>query len=130
MRVKRTGQSPLAFTGTLLATASSRPHADKARDRWHEIQVHRTDSNQLVVAVCYRTRCKGEADYDDAVILDSLEQVATFLEKYVSPNLSNMGCPARPEFGAQQAQLIADVEEGFKHAAGAVLDQLDCAARG
>lgn len=127
MKVKRTGQRPLAFNGTLLASASSRNYAGKERNRWHEIQVHRTDSNKLVVAVCYRTQWKGEADYDDAVVFDSLEPVAKFLENYVSPNLSHIGYPARPEFSERQARLLADVMEGFQHAAGAVLDQLDCA---
>jgi hypothetical protein len=125
MKVQRTGQRPLEFEGQKIASASSRNHAGKERNRWHEITVWKTASGKFVAAVSYLTQWEGEASHDDALAFDSLEQVATLLEEYIFPNIAAIGFPASPTYADRQARMMADLEEGFKHAAGQVLEELD-----
>lgn len=122
--VQRTGQRPLSFDGESLATESSRIHAGKTRNRWHEIEVWKTTAGKFVVAVSYRTQWEGESSYDDGLAFDTKEQVATLLEEYIFPNIATIGYPPTPAYGERQAKLLAELEEAFKNRVGAVSDAL------
>ena len=56
MKLTRTGQRALEFDGTELASESSRSHAGKESNRWHELAVYKTDSRNYVVTIQYRTQ--------------------------------------------------------------------------
>jgi hypothetical protein len=124
--VSRTGQRPLSFDGESLATANSRHHAGKERNRWHEIEVWKTESGKFVCSVRYHTQWEGESAYDDAIIFDSKEQVAILLEEYIFPNIGTIGYPASPTYAEKQARMMAELEAAFKEAAGEVLGKLGC----
>jgi len=123
-RIERTGQRPLEFEGEQLAEVSTRNHAGKERNRWHELAVWKTASGKFVAAVSYHTQWEGEAGYDDAVVFESLDQVAILFEEYIFPNIGAIGFPASPTYADRQARLMADLEQAFKHAAGRLLAKL------
>ena len=124
-KIERTGQRPIEFEGEQLAEVSTRNHAGKERNRWHELAVWKTASGKFVAVVAYHTQWEGEAGYDDALVFDSLEQVATLFEEYIFPNIGSIGYPASPTYEDRQARLMADLEQAFKHAAGRLLTKLD-----
>ena len=123
-RIERTGQRPLEFEGEQLAEASTRNHAGKERNRWHELAVWKAASGKFVAGVSYHTQWDGEAGYDDAMVFESLDQVATLFEEYIFPNIGAIGFPASPTYADRQARLIEDLEQAFKHAAGRLLAEL------
>ncbi len=124
--VQRTGQRSLSFDGESIASASSRQHAGKERNRWHEIEVWKTATGKFVVGIGYETQWEGEADFADAMVFDSKEQAATLLEEYIFPNVASIGYPPGAAYGERQARMMAELEEAFRHAAGAVIRALDC----
>jgi hypothetical protein len=129
MKIERTGQRPLEFEGEQLAEVSTRNHAGKERNRWHEITVWKTKSGKFVAAVSYHTQWEGEAGYDDALVFESLDQVATLLEEYIFPNIGAIGFPAMPTYADRQARLMEELEQAFKHAAGRLLNELGVAEK-
>lgn len=124
--VQRTGQRPLSFDGESLASSSSRHHAGKERNRWHEITVWTTSTSKVVVSVAYHTQWEGESGYDDGTVFDTKEQAATLLEEYIFPNIASIGYPPAAAYGERQARLMADLEEAFRHAAGEVIRDMGC----
>ncbi len=123
-KIERTGQRPLEFEGDKLAEATTKNHAGKERNRWHEITIWKTKSGKYVAAIAYKTRWEGEADYDDAVVFDSTDQVSTLLEEYIFPNVGTIGFPASPTYTERQGRLMSELEQAFRHAAGQVIGQL------
>ena len=129
MKIERTGQRSLEFEGEQLAETSTKNHAGKERNRWHELSVWKTQSGKFVAAVSYRTQWEGEAGYDDALVFDSLEQVATLFEEYIFPNIGSIGYPPSTTYADRQARLMADLEQAFRHAAGSLLAKLGVSER-
>ena len=126
MTVSRTGQRSLSFDGESLAQANSKDHAGKQRNRWHEIGVWQTATGKFVVSVAYHTQWEGEADFDDALCFDTKDQVATLLEEYIFPNLGSIGYPPGPIYADRQGRMMAELEAGFRDAAGKALAALGC----
>jgi hypothetical protein len=78
--VRRTGDRLLQFTGQVIATVSSRNIAGTESDCWHELGLYLTAGGQYVVAVGYRTGRNGELSHDEAIVLETEEEVSEFLK--------------------------------------------------
>jgi hypothetical protein len=83
--LRRTGDRLLQFTGQVVATVSSRNIAGKDNDCWHEIELFLTPGGQFVVAVGYRSGRSGEMPHDEAVVLETENEVAEYLKTGVDP---------------------------------------------
>jgi len=83
--LRRTGDRLLQFTGQVIATVSSRNIAGTESDCWHEVELYVTAGGKYVVAVGYRTRRNGELPNDEAVVLDTEDDVAEYLKNGVAP---------------------------------------------
>ena len=99
--LKRTGERPLAFEGELLAEAST--SMDRAHPDWsgetgvsHTAQVWRTSEGEFVVALVRHTAWQGQRDRHEAVVFDTLEEVADWLtdnapDRVTDPLLEQLG---------------------------------------
>jgi hypothetical protein len=67
INLRRTGDRLLQFTGQIITMASTRKITGMESERWLEIELYLTVGNKYVVAVSYKTRCKGELSHDTAV---------------------------------------------------------------
>jgi hypothetical protein len=129
MTLERTGQRPLAFEGEEITSASSRIVAGKECHRWHQVNVYKTKGGKVVVAVAYRTCWKGELEYQDAVVLDGVDEAATFMENYIPPNTGTVGYPPVPQFAERQARLLADLDRAWKELVGEVTTKIGAVER-
>ncbi len=126
IRLRRTGQPPLAFQGELVSYAGGRLDKPRERSRWHEIGIWRAVEGDYVVKVSYLSTWPGEAP---------LETVETRSDAHgVIELLSNFDCtapvkgfPLQPEFAARQQQLLAEIRAAYVQVVGAVLDHDDFA---
>src|SRR5687768_14022192 len=55
VRLTRTGDAPLAFSGRILADVSGKTLSDGDVPRWHDLAIYETAGAQYVVAIAYRT---------------------------------------------------------------------------
>jgi hypothetical protein len=83
--LRRTGDRLLQFTGQVIATVSSRNIAGTESDCWHEVELYITAGGKYVVAVGYRTGRNGELPNDEAVVLDTEDDVAEYLKNDIDP---------------------------------------------
>jgi len=127
IRLNRTGQRPLEFEGREVASASGKWMAGRERNRWHEIVVYEA-GGKYVVAVEYHTQWDGESAHRDAGVFGSVDEVATYLEEYIFPNVATIGYPPTPVYGERQARLLADLEAARKTLVTEILAKLPGAA--
>ena len=79
--LKRDGQRPLAFDGTLIAESRWHDYAH-APTRWYDLSVSQTTSGRYVVAWEYRSQWQGESDHYAAEDVLNLASVATLIEGF------------------------------------------------
>lgn len=82
--VKRSGQTPLAFEGEVLAsfaTSFDRAHPDYSGrpGRAESVTVYRTKGGKYVVAVAHLTCWQGGHDHYDAQVFGSLSSALNYL---------------------------------------------------
>ena len=70
VRLRRTGNRPVAFHGRMIGSASSE---GLDSTRWTKVQVYETDNRNTVVSIGYITRWKGETDRFYAEIFGTRE---------------------------------------------------------
>jgi EXLDI family protein len=59
VKLHRTGNRPLAFSGRKVASASTK---SPESTRWTRVQVYETDDGKIVVGIGYITKWDGETD--------------------------------------------------------------------
>lgn len=116
--LKRTGQPPLSFDGTMLAKATSEVPEDeqsasmrKLLARWHEATVYETSQGLYVLHLGFRSLWRGEVDHWDALPFASLSELAAFLSSY-EPNCRTIGVPEGVEHSAKKNKAIRQNLEG------------------
>lgn len=125
--VPRTGQQPLRFEGTQLASVTGPKLAAHSRGedrgkyhRWHELGLYQTRGGAYVLHIGYRSTWPGELDHDEARPLDTLAAVAAALQAHDS-DLFVEGWPEGDQFNARQERLLRDVKRGYFDAVSKLL---------
>lgn len=121
IRLRRTGQSDLEFEGALMARVTSR--GDEEQPRWYEAAVYRRAQDGYVLAFMYRTKWKGELDYDDAMPFERLEDLKTMV-RTIDPVGRVQGFPPGPQFAEKQARLLASLRQRWEALVSELLAQL------
>lgn len=78
-----TDSAPIEFDGELLFSVVGQCLNDSTGDRRHEIEIFRTDSTELAVAVWYRTNVVGEREHcsvDSAVDVSDVDNVLSLYD--------------------------------------------------
>ena len=126
--LQRTGNSPLTFTGELLASANGERQAGKEQNRWHEVAVYRTGGGRYVVSVHYRTRWQGELDHGQAEVAETAAEAAAVLRDY-DPCGRVQGYPAGDHYAEKQSRLMADLRARYDTLVSEVLSGEEFAER-
>ena len=95
--LKRTGDRPLRFKGTLLSEASTKALDGPANNRWWDLWLYQTIGGQYVLAVKYCTQWQGEYDENIAVVCDTPDDVINELSMISPESLSIYGTPEQQE---------------------------------
>ncbi len=126
VRLKRTGQLPLVFTGELIKEADGKWVAGKDHNRWHEIKLYQTEqSKQFVLAVTFHSQWQGEDDYHDVLILGTDQQRVINVLRDYDPVPDYIGFPRSDHFSARQAALEADLRRRFASLVSEILDGVE-----
>ena len=76
VKLRRTGNRPVAFHGRMIASASSE---GLDSTRWTKVQVYETDNDRIVVSIGYITRWEGETDRFYAEIFGTREDAVSHI---------------------------------------------------
>lgn len=79
----RTGDRPLAFSGDLIATATTKTHDGPGSTRWWELSLFKPESKQVgsietqrwVLHVAFKTQWQGELYQDSVIVADSADEL-------------------------------------------------------
>lgn len=122
--LERTGDAPLTFSGSLVASASSQqPPTKRGRSElethWHELTLYQTTGGQHVAAVAYRSTWPGELEASSARA-GTLTDCVDWLRSY-EPDRDVQGFPSGRGFAPRQERLLALVRHGYFVALGKLL---------
>lgn len=125
-RLTRTGVSALTFSGELIAETSSevRVNGGALQNRWHELAVYRTDGDQWVAAVGFRSRWQGEHGHDAAEAFNSPALLVDWLTHEYNPRDHWRGYPAGEHYAERQRRIEAEIRAGYNRAVSEVLGKL------
>ena len=74
IKLHRTGNRPLAFSGRKVASASAK---SPESTRWTKVQVYETDNGKIVVGIGYLTKWEGETDRFDVNVFATREDAVS-----------------------------------------------------
>ena len=81
--VPRFDEAPLAFEGELLASVSGQhTRPGKTNNRWHEIDLFKTQSGKYVVAIRFCCATQHDDPYEDAEVFTTPQESLAFLHDY------------------------------------------------
>ena len=80
--IKRTGQSPIKFSGNLLSETGGNYFNGQQLNRYHRLRLYKTASKRYVLEIEYRTCWEGEFDYNEVQAFADSQEVTYFLETY------------------------------------------------
>lgn len=123
VKLTRTGQRPLEFTGEIVAEADSRWSAGRENNRWHELALYKTESGKYVLAVDYQTQWEGEHNHHDAWILDSPVDVESILTS-LDPCEHMESMPSAPQFQDKDQKRRQILTWNYKNAVSELLSEL------
>ena len=128
--LNRTGERPLSFEGTLIASGRSPQYFKnlldhQGRNRWFEVYVWKVRGGKFVVNVLYRFtgRLFREVPMDLAEVVESAEDAIGFLdeinvEDYVT------GYPPYDEYAEKQDHLLESAVADYGFLLASIQDQL------
>ena len=122
--LKRTGNAPLQFTGELLAQNEGKWVNGKDQNRWHDLYLYRTESDQYVIHVVYHTIWQVELDHWWAEVASSPEEAVETLGFY-EPIAVVQGFPNRPGYTERQANLLKWIKDRFDYQVGEILGEVE-----
>ena len=94
VRLTRTGDAPLAFSGRILADVSGKRIGEGAVPRWHDLAIYETAAGQYVVTIGYRTTAKDEMGRDTLAVVVDRHELRDALKRY-DPVAHVQGFPPR-----------------------------------
>lgn len=98
---------------------------DRERIRWYEITTYQLSPGCYAVAVGYRTRWKGESEYDWAYQGTAASVAAWLSSGQRLPPV--IGYPPRDEYSQRQASMLAELRSQWDAAVQEILDDPDFA---
>lgn len=124
----RSGQRPLRFTGTLLASGDTQTDNGPCNTRWWAVEVYQTAGNRYVLALQWRTRWQGEQENDAAIQAETLEEVAAALERQ-DPLAHLIGFPHSGDgkYAERQRHIEKVLAQSWAALASEILGKLDIA---
>lgn len=126
--LERTGQRALSFTGTVVASASTRVEGWRGRQRWHEVTVYRTEGGAWVLQVAFRSEWPRELARDAASAHDTPEAVeAALLQADAGADVT--GFPEGAQFERKKARDVERTRAAWQRAVSAVLDRIEAPER-
>lgn len=113
--LERTGQPPLKFRGRLLAESSGRWTVGRDNNRWHDLEIYRTEAGRYVVSIVFETIWQGETGTKTVVLLDTPTGVTDELLEYRNriPDLL-IGYPPGEAYEDKQQRLIQSLQMRFE----------------
>ena len=124
----RSGNSPLAFDGELIAESDGQRQFGKEHNRYHEIAVYRTDGGKYVVAIRYHTHWQGEAHHDFAIAVDTASEAADEFRNH-EPTSHVGGYPVADNYAEKQQRLLADIRARYDAQVSEILSGEEFAER-
>lgn len=128
VRLTRTGDAPLAFSGRILADVSGKRLGEGDVPRWHDLAIYETAAGQYVVAIGYRTTWKGETGRDTLAVVVDRNELRDALKRY-DPVAHVHGFPRGSQFAEQQARLVAMVRQQWDTLIAMALTEVDVEER-
>ncbi len=128
VRLTRTGDAPLAFTGRMLADVSGKRLAEGDVPRWHDLAIYETAAGQYVVAIGYRTTWKGEMGRDSLAVVADRNELRDALKRY-DPVAHVQGFPPGSQFAEKQARLVAMMRQQWDNLITMALNEVDVEER-
>lgn len=115
IKLKRTGQVPVTFTGELIQEGSSWQSRGDGQNRWHGVAIYRTEKSQrYVLAITFHSRWQGESELHDVLILDTDQKsTITALQEY-DPIPGNIGYPNSAQYHERQERMEKDLRQRFR----------------
>jgi hypothetical protein len=80
--IKRTGQSPIKFSGNLISEAGGNDFNNQQLNRYHRLRLYKTMSKRYVLEIEYQTCWEGEFDYKEVEVFATSQDLIFFLETY------------------------------------------------
>jgi hypothetical protein len=126
IKLKRTGELPLVFTGELLKEADGIGLKGKSDRRWHVIRLYRTaQSRRYVLAIEYHTQQQGESEDYQALVLGPDKQHLIAALRSFSPIPDGIGYPRAEQFAKRQCELEEGLRRRFQVLVSEILDGIE-----
>jgi hypothetical protein len=120
-KITRTGHRPLAFTGEMIASLSTRELAGHDHNRWHDLRLFRTSAGRFVIAVNYRTQWERELDHDTAQGVATAEELDEFLSHHdIEARVT--GLPTGEQFDLKRRRILDDLTNRYHDAVSQILE--------
>jgi hypothetical protein len=123
MLINRTGEPPLKFRGRSLVQVGGRIYQGQEQNRWHELEVFRTEGGNYVLAIGYHTQWQGEDDHLVALVCKQAGDVVARVRGY-DPAEHVVGYPPGPGYADKQARLIETIRRRYNTLATDLYEQL------
>lgn len=128
VRLTRTGDAPLTFSGRILADVSGKRLGEGDVTRWHDLAIYETAAGQYVVAIAYRTTWKGEMARDTLAVVIDRNELRDALKRY-DPVAHVRGVPPGPQLAEKQARLAAMMRQQWDGLIAMALTEVDVEER-
>lgn len=128
-KCRRSGESPLVFTGTILAHADNEIVNNNEASRWFDLTIYRTEAGKLVASMAYHSRWMGEVEVNAAAIFpadSTAEDFYIFFDSHGNAVIHGYGAiPGSggiPVVDDKHERMLARVEASYKELVSDVLD--------
>jgi hypothetical protein len=128
VRLTRTGDAPLVFSGRVLADVSSKQLGEGDVPRWHDLAIYETAAGQYVVAIGYRTTSKGETGRDTLAVVVDRSELRDALKRY-DPVAHVPGASSGPPLADKQARLVTMMRQQWESLITLALTEVDLEER-
>lgn len=126
--VRRSGQAPLMFEGSVRRETSGRTgtYASslcvlREANRYHNLAVYDVSDGGYVATIEYHTQWQGETNHYSAAYCETPGDVAQFFARY-DPADNVVGFPPGEQFAEKQRRLLADIAARYKAQVTHLLD--------
>jgi hypothetical protein len=121
IRLGRTGEAPLAITGTRLREADGRHWGGRERNRWYELSIWRLDDGRLCATAGLCTQWQGESSVEYAAVCRDAAGVRRFFARW-NPTRGGIGFPSGEAYVERQAALVAELRRQYDSLVSELLD--------
>jgi|GEM_PF-2008447 len=121
MVIQRTGKRPLVFEGELIEEMYG---ANGRANRWHDISIYKTVGFNFIVVIKYTSTWDNEVQFQSAMIVESVDEIASCLENHDCTEYVQGIPPISPEHIKKQEALLQDIKLRYKDLVSFILSKL------